>query len=208
MTSKKNFNEQSPYNPSSPYSASKASSDHLVSSWSKTFNFPAIITHTTNNFGPYQFPEKFIPVVILSCLRNLPIPIYGKGEQKRDWIFVSDNIEALLLISRKGKLGQKYCISSGYSLNNLKLANKICKIMDGIFPKKDKHRVLIKFVEDRPAHDFEYALSSAKLKSSFNWTPKTNFDKGLEQTVRWYIANQDWCKKILKNFKFGTRLGL
>ena len=189
------FNEFSKYDPSSPYSASKASADFLVSSWIRTYNFPAIITHTSNNYGPFQFEEKLIPLAIKRILTKKKIPIYGDGNQKRDWIYVDDNVKALNKILNKGKLSSRYMIGTGISITNQilirKIFNSICEILPNDFSKKDFHN-FFEFVEDRPGHDQHYKISSLKLKSELNWEPKISIDKGIKLTCNWYIKNKNW----------------
>ena len=199
LKSKKKFNENTPYLPRSPYSASKASSDHLVNSYFHTYNLPTIITHCSNNYGPYQFPEKFIPVVIINALNEEMIPLYGNGLNIRDWIFVDDHVEALQTVLEKGFRGNTYNIGGNNELSNFKLAHKICKILDKIKPAKKikSYKELIHFVPDRPGHDLRYAVNINKIKKDLNWRPKTTFDLGLLITIQWYLNNRSWWKNAI-----------
>ena len=197
------FSESYPYLPNSPYAASKASSDLIVRSYVKTFNFPAIITNCSNNYGPYQYPEKLIPLVINNCLSLQKIPIYGNGKQIRDWLHVEDHCTALLSIIKNGKIGEKYNIGGGVEITNLDMVNFICSILDEIRPKgKGSYRELISFVQDRPGHDTRYAINNSKIKNEINWKPLVDFDEGLRMTVKWYLDNPDWIKNIKdKNYQ-------
>ena len=191
--SDKPWTEKSKYFPNSPYSASKAASDHLVRAWNKTFDVPTIVTNCSNNYGPFQHPEKLIPKVIISCLNFKDIPIYGNGKNIRDWIYVEDHVEALIKLIKKGKEGENYNISSNYEMSNLALVKKICNIFNKINKKKN-YTQLIKFVTDRPAHDFRYSLNINKIKNEINFKPKYNFDSGLKKTINWYIENSRYIK--------------
>ena len=195
------FDEESNYAPNSPYSASKASSDHLVRSYNKTYNLPTIITHCSNNYGPYQLPEKFIPLVINNALKLISIPIYGDGENIRDWIYVEDHCEALMQILDKGDVGESYGIGSSNEKTNNEIVLIICKILDNIKPiisgTKIKHyKDLIEYVPDRKGHDRRYSINSKKLKNKLNWYPKNNFSSGINKTINWYLSNRDWLNKI------------
>ena len=183
--------ETDKYFTNSPYSASKASSEHLVRAWNKTYNLPTIITNCTNNFGPFQHTEKLIPLVIKSCLENKEIPIYGDGKNIREWIYVEDHINALMIIIKKGKIGENYNIGSNYKINNINLVKKICKIFNNLYPNF-KYENLIKFVKDRPGHDFRYSLNSSKIKRELNYKTKFNFDQSLKKTIKWYINNKKY----------------
>ncbi len=208
--SKKLFRENSRFDPSSPYSASKASSDHLVNAWSKTYGIPSIITNCSNNFGPYQHPEKLIPHMIISALKGKNLPIYGNGQQIRDWIYVEDHVMALLKISEKGKIGETYNIGSNNQVRNINIVKKICLYLDKYYKKKDSESFmnLISFVKDRPAHDVHYAIDNKKIQRELKWKPSVNFDKLLYKTIKWYLLNSNWWKKILKkNYKL-KRLGI
>ena len=208
---KGSFEETSPYRPNSPYSASKASADHLVRAWYKTYNFPAIITNCSNNYGPYQFPEKLIPLIILNAIQEKNLSVYGKGLQVRDWLFVDDHAEALKCIANKGIPGENYNIGGFNEQKNIDVVKKICLILQKLQPPKKikNYRDLIKYVEDRPGHDFRYAINNKKIKKKLLWTPKLDFNSGLEKTIEWYLQNLNWCKKILKKKKYKLqRLGI
>ena len=192
------FDETSRYDPKSPYSASKASSDHLVRSWFNSYGLPTIVTNCSNNYGPYQFPEKLIPLVILKAINNQSIPVYGNGSNIRDWLYVEDHISALLRVAEDGQVGTTYCIGGSNEITNIKLVEKICSILDKKLPKKDKYKKLINFVEDRPGHDFRYAINPKKIKEELDWKPFHDFEGGLEKTIDWYIKNIEWCNKLLK----------
>ena len=185
-----------PYKPSSPYAASKASSDHIVYSYVRTFNLPAMVTNCSNNYGPRQHPEKLIPKLIYNILNGIDLPIYGKGKNSREWIYVKDHCEALLKVYQKGKIGQFYNIGSNYNLNNLQITKKLISISEKILAKKKD--VKIKFVKDRPGHDFRYALNSNKIKSKLKWIPKYTFEKGIFKTFKWYLDNRNYFKNFSK----------
>ncbi len=189
------FNENSKYNPRSPYSASKASSDHLVNAWFHTFGLPCIITNCSNNYGPWQNREKLIPNTIFKALIKQNIPIYGNGKNVRDWLFVDDHIDAILLVAENGIPGKKYCIGGNNEKNNLEIVNKICEYLDKKLPQKHSYKSLIKFVADRPGHDFRYAINSSLIRRDLGWLPKHNFEEGLEKTIDWNLKNIDWLKK-------------
>ena len=204
------FDESTPYNPSSPYSASKASSDHLVRSWQLTFKLPTIIINCSNNYGPFQFPEKLIPLMITNCFDERPLPIYGAGLNIRDWLYVEDHCDAINLILSKGSIGSNYNVGGNNEIRNIELVNIICSIMDLKKPlnKNKKYSSLITHVKDRPGHDFRYAIDAEKIKTELNWVPKENFKTGIEKTINWYIENEDWWRKI-QNKKYNQeRLGL
>ena len=192
------FNEKSNYSPRSPYSASKAASDHLVNAWHHTYDFPAVITNCSNNFGPWQFPEKLIPTIITKALKNKKIPIYGNGKNVRDWLFVEDHVEALLMIASKGKAGSKFCIGGNNEMTNIDICKKICSILDLIVPKKESYKNQIVFVKDRLGHDLRYAIDPSLINKEIGWYPKYKFEDSLFLTVKWYIENQDWIN--LKSF--------
>ena len=203
------FSELSTYSPSSPYSASKASSDHFVNAWHKTYGLPAIITNCSNNYGPFQFPEKLIPLMIINALNNEPLPIYGNGKNIRDWIHVYDHCDAIISIIEKGKSGEKYNIGGNCELQNIDIVNRICKILD-ISKPRENHKSyidLIEFVKDRPGHDYRYAVDFRKISNSLGWSPKIDFELGIDETVKWYIENQDWWKDIISNKYKLERLG-
>ncbi len=194
------FTESTPYAPSSPYSASKASSDHLVRAWGRTYGLPIIITNCSNNYGPYQFPEKFVPNVILKALQGLPIPIYGDGHQVRDWLFVEDHVEALLAVLTTGKVGDTYNIGGMNELQNIDMVNKICNLLETLVPVKpvgvNNYVDLITYVKDRPGHDRRYAVDSSKINSELDWYPKETITTGLEKTVQWYLDNEGWWRRV------------
>ena len=192
------FNENSKYDPRSPYSASKASSDHLVKAWFHTYGLPCIITNCSNNYGPWQNPEKLIPNTISKALVDVNIPLYGNGNNIRDWLYVDDHVDALLLVAEKGLPGSKYCIGGNNEKTNLEVVKKICKYLDKQNPQRHSYKSLIKFVKDRPGHDFRYAIDSTLIKKDLNWSPKHNFEKGLEKTINWYLRNQNWLRKNTK----------
>ena len=196
--------ENWPYKPSSPYAASKASSDHIVYSYVRTYGLPAIITNCSNNYGPRQHPEKLVPKLIYNILNGIDLPIYGKGKNSREWIYVEDHCEALLKVFKKGKVGNFYNIASNYNLNNLEIVKKILAISKKIYTSKKS--VKIKFVKDRPGHDFRYALNSNKIKNQLKWSPKYSFDKGMLKTFLWYFDNQKYFKNFSKK-DIVTRLG-
>ena len=192
------FTERTPYSPHSPYSASKASSDHLVRAWHDTYGMPTLITNCSNNYGPYHFPEKLIPLIILNCLDGKPLPVYGKGANVRDWLFVEDHARALLLVNEKGVPGETYNVGGHNERTNLEVVKKVCGILDGLRPRADgsKYESLITYVMDRPGHDLRYAIDPAKLMNELGWRPRENFETGIEKTVRWYLDNQDWMDHI------------
>ncbi len=202
------FNERTPYDPRSPYSASKASSDHLVNAWHHTYGLETISTNCCNNYGPWQFPEKLIPLSIIKALNNNNIPIYGDGKNIRDWIFIEDHISALLHVAAYGQIGKRYCIGSSNEITNLELVEKICNILDELELKKEKYSNLITFVSDRAGHDKRYSIDNSLITSELGWKPSFKFDEGLKQTIKWYLNNLNWCNKVMKktNFK-GERLG-
>jgi dTDP-glucose 4,6-dehydratase len=188
------FDENSQYSPNSPYSASKASSDFLVRSFCKTYNFPAVITNCSNNFGPFQSPDKLIPLTIFNAINNKPIPIYGNGKQIRDWLYVKDHVLALLAIMNKNSnIELNYCIGGDNEVENIKIVTTICNILDQLYPSKiSSYSNLIKFVEDRPGHDFRYSVCTDKIKKAFNWKPSEHFNENIEATIKWYLNNTAW----------------
>ncbi len=190
------FSETSPYNPSSPYSATKAAADHLGRAWQRTFGLPVIITNCSNNYGPFQYPEKLIPVVITSALKRQPIPVYGRGENVRDWLFVDDHARALIDVARGGKPGETYVVGGDCERKNIEVVKTICEIMGDLVPGFD-YKSLIEFVDDRPGHDWRYAIDASKIKSEIGWKPQVSFADGLRDTVAWYIDNEEWCRKAL-----------
>jgi dTDP-glucose 4,6-dehydratase len=209
------FTEQTSYAPSSPYSASKASSDHLVRAWLRTYGFPTIITNCSNNYGPYHFPEKLIPLVILNALEGKDLPIYGKGDQIRDWLYVEDHARALYKVATEGKVGETYNIGGHNEKTNLEVVQTICEILDELAPMKDsngqlniQHSTLIINVPDRPGHDRRYAIDATKMSAELNWTPLETFETGLRKTVQWYLDNKDWCQNVQDGSYQRERLGL
>ncbi len=202
------FTEDSPYQPNSPYSASKAGSDHLVRAWHETYGLPVVLTNCSNNYGPYQFPEKLIPVVILNALAGKPIPIYGAGDNIRDWLHVEDHAEALLLVLEQGKLGRSYNIGGENEMTNLDLVKMLCAILDRLKPGKTPYANLITFVTDRPGHDRRYAIDPARIRDELNWRPSYTPETGLEQTVQWYLDNGAWLAALQDRSGVGERLGV
>ena len=193
------FTEDTPYAPSSPYSASKASSDHLVRAWHRTYKLPILITNCSNNYGPYQFPEKLIPTIILNSIEGKKIPIYGTGEQVRDWLYVDDHARALLHVALNGKVGETYNIGGHNEIQNIEVVKIICSILDDLLPIKNnisKYEDLISYVDDRPGHDRRYAIDATKISKDLGWTPDESFSSGIRKTVQWYIENTDWCNKV------------
>jgi dTDP-glucose 4,6-dehydratase len=192
------FGEESPYRPNSPYAASKAAADHLVRAWHATYDLPALITNCSNNYGPYQFPEKLIPVIVLSALGGQKIPIYGRGDNVRDWLFVEDHAEALSAVLSKGRVGETYNIGGRCEQTNLAVAEAVCKLLDELVPGSPHrpHGQLITFVEDRPGHDRRYALDNRKIVKELGWSPKETFESGLRKTVAWYLDHLDWCARL------------
>ena len=207
---KGSFVEDSPYDPSSPYSASKASSDHLVRAWHRTFGLPVTISNCSNNYGPYQFPEKLIPLIIINCLSNKSLPVYGKGENIRDWLYVEDHCKAINLILQEGAIGDTYNIGGNNEISNINIVESICTILDKLKPSNSgkSYNQMISFVKDRPGHDFRYAINTTKIKKDLNWEPKETFDSGLIKTIKWYLENENWWKKTQKNIYKQERLGV
>ncbi|MGD7651664.1 MAG: dTDP-glucose 4,6-dehydratase [Verrucomicrobiales bacterium] len=204
------FAETTAYDPSSPYSASKAGSDHLVTAWHRTYGFPAVISNCSNNYGPFHFPEKLIPLMILNCLRHRPLPVYGKGDNVRDWLYVDDHAKALWLIWSKGRPGEKYNVGGRNERTNIEVVRRVCQLMDRYAPDPPAggHERLITYVTDRPGHDARYAIDATKLETELGWKAEEDFDTGIEKTVRWYLENQDWWQPILDGSYAGERLGL
>jgi dTDP-glucose 4,6-dehydratase len=197
------FNEKTPYAPSSPYSASKASSDHLVRAWHRTYKIPTLVTNCSNNYGPFQFPEKLIPLTILNALKGKELQIYGDGKQIRDWLYVNDHAEALINVAFNGKAGETYNIGGNNEIENIEVVKTICSILDNQISNKPNRintfSQLITFVKDRPGHDSRYAIDASKIANELAWMPKENFKSGLKKTVEWYLDNITWCENILKN---------
>ena len=204
------FSEATPYNPSSPYSASKASSDHLVRAWRQTFGLPTLITNCSNNYGPFQFPEKLVPLTILNALEGKSLPVYGHGENIRDWLYVDDHVRAMVLVLEKGKPGQSYNIGGHNERSNLEVVMTICRILDELRPHPDHihYEDLITFVQDRPGHDFRYAIDPNKIYSELGWKPTESFESGIRKTVFWYLQNLNWCKSVQDGSYHRERLGL
>ncbi len=202
------FTETTPYQPSSPYSSSKAGSDHLARAWHHTYGLPVIVTNCSNNYGPYQFPEKLIPLVTLKCMAGEPIPVYGKGDNVRDWLFVEDHVSALATVLGKGVPGETYNIGGECEKSNLEVVKTICAIVDDIRPDGAPREKLIEFVTDRPGHDFRYAMDISKIRAELDWSPAENFTTGIEKTVRWYFDNAPWWQAILDGSYRLERLGV
>ena len=203
------FTEETPYRPNSPYSASKASADHLVRAWNKTYGLPVVTTNCSNNYGPWQFPEKLIPLVILNALDGKALPIYGNGANVRDWLYVEDHAEALATVLRRGRTGQSYNIGGGAERSNIDIVRAICSILDQELPNSPHcpHARLIRFVPDRPGHDLRYAIDDSKLRAEFGWRPRQSLETGLKKTVCWYLENRGWWEPIRSGNYRGQRLG-
>jgi dTDP-glucose 4,6-dehydratase len=203
------FIEDTPYDPRSPYSASKASSDHLVRAWYETYGLPIVMTNCSNNYGPYHFPEKLIPVVILNALAGKSLPIYGDGGNIRDWLYVEDHADALLLVLEEGAVGRSYNIGGENERSNLELVKMLCSILDRLRPRVEgSYADLITFVTDRPGHDARYAIDPSRIRDELNWRPSVTVEQGLEKTVQWYLANEDWWRPLLSRSGVGRRLGV
>ena len=202
------FTEETPYDPRSPYSASKASSDHLVRAWHETYGLPVVLTNCSNNYGPYHFPEKLIPVIILNALAGKPLPIYGNGSNIRDWLYVEDHADALLLVLEQGEIGRSYNIGGENERTNLELVQMLCKILDRLKPRNTGvYADLITFVEDRPGHDARYAIDPSRIRNELGWLPSVTVEEGLEKTVQWYLDNEDWWKPLQNRTGVGERQG-
>jgi dTDP-glucose 4,6-dehydratase len=202
------FTESTPYSPHSPYSASKASSDHLVRAWHDTYGLPVLITNCSNNYGPYHFPEKLIPLVILNCLEEKPLPVYGKGANVRDWLYVDDHVSALCLVNEKGETGRTYNVGGHNERTNLEAVRAVCSVLDELRPRaRGRYEDLITYVSDRPGHDLRYAIDPARLMNELGWKPRENFESGIRKTVRWYLENEWWWKPIREGKYSGQRLG-
>ncbi|WP_216354179.1 dTDP-glucose 4,6-dehydratase, partial [Klebsiella pneumoniae] len=206
------FTEETPYAPSSPYSASKAGSDHLVRAWNRTYGLPVVVTNCSNNYGPYHFPEKLIPLTILNALAGKPLPVYGNGEQIRDWLYVEDHARALYKVATEGKSGETYNIGGHNERKNIDVVRTICAILDKVVAQKPGNIThfadLITFVTDRPGHDLRYAIDAAKIQRDLGWVPQETFESGIEKTVHWYLNNQTWWQRVLDGSYAGERLGL
>lgn len=201
------FTEGTPYDPRSPYSASKAASDHLVRAWAETYGLPVVLTNCSNNYGPFHFPEKLVPVVILNALAGRPLPIYGNGENVRDWLYVEDHADALLLVLEKGGLGRSYNIGGENERSNLELVHTLCGILDRLRPADKPYADLIQFVDDRPGHDARYAINPMRIRDELGWRPSVTVEEGLEKTVQWYLENESWWTALQDRQGVGQRLG-
>ena len=201
------FQESTPYDPSSPYSASKAASDHLAKAWQRTYGFPVVVSNCSNNYGPYHFPEKLIPLTILNALAGRPLPVYGKGENVRDWLYVDDHARALDLIIEKGVPGETYNVGGRNERRNIDVVRRICAVLDELVPGAAPRERLIEFVADRPGHDARYAIDATRLETELGWCAQENFDSGIEKTVRWYLENEWWWRPLRDRYD-GQRLGL
>ena len=204
------FTEETPYDPRSPYSASKASSDHLVSAWGHTFGLPVLITNCSNNYGPYHFPEKLVPLMIVKALAGETLPVYGKGDQVRDWLFVEDHARALQTVFEKGQVGRTYNIGGNNEKQNVEVVNTVCAILDRLRPRADgqSYATQIGYVADRPGHDKRYAIDATRIKNELGWSPAETFDSGIEKTVAWYLANESWWRPIVEKSGADQRRGL
>jgi dTDP-glucose 4,6-dehydratase len=201
------FTEETPYDPSSPYSASKASSDHLAKAWCRTYGLPVVVSNCSNNYGPYHFPEKLIPLMILNALEGKPLPVYGNGVNIRDWLYVEDHARALDLIAERGRIGETYNVGGRNERRNIDVVERICALMDELHPQGAPHNRLITYVTDRPGHDARYAIDATKLENELGWKARENFDTGIEKTVKWYLDSQWWWEPLRQGYS-GTRLGL
>ncbi|MGQ2917225.1 MULTISPECIES: dTDP-glucose 4,6-dehydratase [Rhizobium] len=202
------FEETTPYDPSSPYSSSKAASDHLAMAWCRTYGLPVVVSNCSNNYGPYHFPEKLIPLTILNALEGKNIPIYGSGVNVRDWLFVDDHARALYLIATQGRIGEKYNVGGRNERRNVDVVTRICSLMDQLRPTNERYHDLIVNVTDRPGHDARYAIDASKLENELGWKAIENFDSGIEKTVRWYLANEWWWRPLRDGVYAGQRLGI
>jgi dTDP-glucose 4,6-dehydratase len=204
------FTEETPYAPNSPYSATKASADHLVRAWHHTYGLPVIITNCSNNYGPYQFPEKLIPLTIINAVQGKPLAVYGRGENVRDWLFVTDHVEALLAVLANGHVGEVYAIGGQAEKRNIDVVHAICRLVDELRPDVTigSRESLIRFVPDRPGHDLRYAVDASKIRRELGWSPRETFESGLQKTVEWYLQNEDWWQRVQSGAYRGERLGL
>ncbi len=205
------FTENSPYQPNSPYSASKASSDHLVRAWHETFGLPVVLSNCSNNYGPYQYPEKLLPVIIGKVLESRPIPVYGDGSNVRDWLYVDDHARALVTIMLQGEIGRSYNVGGNEERSNIDVVQTVCRILDGLAPSSDGslHESLITFVKDRPGHDQRYAIDASRIEAELDWHPLETFDSGMQKTIQWYLDNRAWCDQVvasneMKHQRLGT----
>ena len=206
------FREDTPYAPSSPYSASKAGSDHLVRAWARTYGLPVLVSNCSNNYGPYHFPEKLIPLMILNALKGKPLPVYGEGNQIRDWLYVEDHARALVTVLTEGEVGETYNIGGHNEKRNIDVVRGLCQLLEALAPNKPegvaRYEDLITFVADRPGHDLRYAIDASKIERELGWRPQETFESGLRKTVEWYLANEDWWQAVLDGSYQGERLGL
>ncbi|TBW32957.1 dTDP-glucose 4,6-dehydratase [Siculibacillus lacustris] len=202
------FTETTPYDPSSPYSASKAASDHLAIAWGRTYGLPTVVSNCSNNYGPYHFPEKLIPLVILNALHGKPLPVYGDGSNIRDWLYVEDHAKALHLIASRGRVGETYNVGGRNERRNIDVVTTICAILDRLAPKSHPHGDLITYVTDRPGHDARYAIDATKLETELGWKAEETFETGIEKTVRWYLDNEAWWRPLRDKIYAGERLGV
>ncbi|MGB6085139.1 dTDP-glucose 4,6-dehydratase, partial [Parvibaculum sp.] len=204
------FSETTPYAPNSPYSASKAGSDHLVRAWYETYGLPTVTSNCSNNYGPYQFPEKLIPLMILNALEGKPLPVYGSGENVRDWLHVEDHARALLAVATRGKPGETYCVGGNEERTNIEVVRAVCALLDEMLPESEHrpHADLISFVTDRPGHDGRYAIDASRITRELGWQPRENFESGLRKTVEWYLENRTWWERVRSGSYRGERLGL
>lgn len=203
------FTETTPYAPSSPYSASKASSDHLVRAWGRTYGLPTLVTNCSNNYGPYHFPEKLIPLIILNALEGKALPVYGKGDQVRDWLYVEDHARALYKVLTEGQIGETYNIGGHNEKQNIEVVQALCDLLDELCPHSEgeSYRKLISHVQDRPGHDLRYAIDASKIQSELDWAPKETFETGIRKTVEWYLENREWCRHVQDGSYQRERLG-
>jgi dTDP-glucose 4,6-dehydratase len=201
------FTEETPYDPSSPYSASKAASDHLAKAWARTYGMPIVVSNCSNNYGPYHFPEKLIPLIILNALEGKSLPVYGDGANIRDWLYVEDHARALDLIAERGRIGETYNVGGRNERRNIDVVQRVCTIMDGLAPKSTKHASLISYVTDRPGHDARYAIDATKLETELGWKAEETFDTGIEKTIKWFLENEWWWAPLRQGYD-GSRLGL
>lgn len=202
------FQEDTPYDPSSPYSASKAASDHLAIAWQRTYGLPVIVSNCSNNYGPYHFPEKLVPLTILNALEERPLPVYGKGANIRDWLYVEDHARALHLIAERGRPGEKYNVGGRNERRNIDVVRRICQVMDTMRPKGNPHERLITYVDDRPGHDARYAIDATRLENELGWKAREKFDSGIEKTVAWFLDNEWWWRPLRETVYAGERLGM
>lgn len=201
------FTEETPYDPSSPYSASKAASDHLAKAWARTYGLPVVVSNCSNNYGPYHFPEKLIPLIILNAMEGKSLPVYGNGANIRDWLYVEDHARALDIIAERGRIGETYNVGGRNERRNIDVVTKVCELLDGLRPRSESHTQLITYVTDRPGHDARYAIDASKLETELGWRAEESFDTGIEKTVQWYLENEWWWAPLRQGYS-GSRLGL